>query len=109
MSNSNNSGQGRSPGPNVALPSTLTLSSFTTARLKEIQMMRKYMSESTSTKMAFQKLPKHMRRRAMSHVVKRLPRRLREIHANQMRKSGLPPKSKRPTRKHRRFVRSFTP
>lgn len=38
----------------------------------------------------------------MSHNVKRLPRKLREAHLNQMAKSGLPPKSKRPSRKHRR-------
>lgn len=43
-----------------------------------------------------------MRRRVMSHNVKRLPRRLREAHLSQMAKSGLPPKSKRPSRKHRR-------
>lgn len=38
----------------------------------------------------------------MSHNVKRLPRRLRQAHLNQLSKSGLPPKSKRPSRKHRR-------
>lgn len=43
-----------------------------------------------------------MRRRVMSHNVKRMPRRLREAHLQQMMKSGLPPKSKRPSRKYRR-------
>lgn len=38
----------------------------------------------------------------MSHNVKRLPRKLREAHLNQMAKSGLPPKNKRPSRKYRR-------
>ncbi|XP_066150642.1 ribonucleases P/MRP protein subunit POP1 [Euwallacea fornicatus] len=87
---------------NVSLPRSITLSTFTAARVKEIQAMRKSISQTFGTKMAFQKLPKHMRRRAMSHVVKRLPRRLREIHINQMKKSGIPPKSKRPSRRHRR-------
>lgn len=48
-----------------------------------------------------------MRRRIMSHNVKRLPRRLREAHLNQMIKSGLPPKIKRPSRKYRRRPRNL--
>ncbi|XP_050296525.1 ribonucleases P/MRP protein subunit POP1 [Anthonomus grandis grandis] len=88
--------------PDTVVPPSITLSNFTAARLKEIQAMRKSLSENSGTKMAFQKIPRHMRRRTMSHVVKRLPRRIREIHMNQMKKSGLPPKSKRPSRKHRR-------
>ncbi|ENN73492.1 hypothetical protein D910_12245 [Dendroctonus ponderosae] len=90
-------------GRQVSLPSAINLSTFTAARMKEIKAMRKALSENAGTKMAFQKLPKHMRRRAMSHVVKRLPRRLREIHFNQMKKSGLPPKTSKLSRKHRRF------
>ena len=43
-----------------------------------------------------------MRRRVMSHNAKRMPRRLREAHLNQMIKSGLPPKTKRSSRKYRR-------
>ncbi|KAH1021527.1 hypothetical protein HUJ04_011032 [Dendroctonus ponderosae] len=89
-------------GRQVSLPSAINLSTFTAARMKEIKAMRKALSENAGTKMAFQKLPKHMRRRAMSHVVKRLPRRLREIHFNQMKKSGLPPKTSKLSRKHRR-------
>lgn len=84
------------------LPSVLTISKFSIARGKEIQILNQELSSSTGIKLAFQKLPKHMRRRAMSHNVKRLPRRLREIHTNQMTKSGLPPKQKRPSRKYRR-------
>ncbi|KAJ8978127.1 hypothetical protein NQ317_014182 [Molorchus minor] len=66
---------------------------------KEIEILKKALSSQSGTKLAFQKLPKHMRRRAMSHNVKRLPRRLREIHMNQMKKSGLPPKQKRKYRR----------
>lgn len=43
----------------------------------------------------------------MSHNVKRLPRRLQEAHLNQMTKSGLPPKIKRPSRKYRRRPRNL--
>lgn len=43
-----------------------------------------------------------MRRRVMSHNAKRLPRNLRNGHISQMKKSGLPPKTKRPSRKYRR-------
>lgn len=59
------------------------------------------------TKLIFQKLPIHMRRRVMSHNAKRLPRRLREAHIKQMAKSGLPPKNKRPSRKYRRRPRNL--
>lgn len=54
------------------------------------------------SKLVFQKLAVHMRRRVMSHNAKRMPRQLREAHLRQMMKSGLPPKSKRPSRKYRR-------
>lgn len=43
----------------------------------------------------------------MSHNVKRLPRRLQEAHLNQMTKSGLPPKIKRPSRRYRRRPRNL--
>lgn len=52
-----------------------------------------------------------MRRRVMSHNVKRLPRRLREAHLAQMTKSAngknLPLTSKRPSRKYRRRPRNL--
>nr|CAI5839909.1 unnamed protein product [Callosobruchus analis] len=86
---------------NMRLPTSLTISKFAVARGREIQIMKNTLATSTCIKLAFQKLPKHMRRRTMSHNVKRLPRRLRIIHLSQMKKSGLPPKQKRP-RKYRR-------
>lgn len=64
----------------VELPASLDLLKFSAARSREIRMMKKALSTSSGAKLAFQKLPKHMRRRTMSHNVKRLPRRLREIH-----------------------------
>ncbi|KAL3281053.1 hypothetical protein HHI36_004277 [Cryptolaemus montrouzieri] len=93
---------------NIDLPGGLEISKFSYARSKEIEVMRKSLaSAGSSTKLAFQKLPRHMRRRAMSHNPKRLPRRLREIHLNQMKKSGIPPKLKRPSRKYRRKPRNL--
>ncbi|XP_057664631.1 ribonucleases P/MRP protein subunit POP1 [Diorhabda carinulata] len=90
------------PTENDDLPQYLTLEKIAIARCREIQVMNKNINTSSGVKLAFQKLPRHMRRRAMSHNVKRLPRRLREIHLSQRKKSGLPLKSKRPSRKYRR-------
>ncbi|VEN59559.1 unnamed protein product [Callosobruchus maculatus] len=92
---------------NMRLPTSLTMSKFAVARGREIQIMKNALATSTCVKLAFQKLPKHMRRRTMSHNVKRLPRRLRQIHLSQMKKSGLPPKQKRPSRKYRRRPRNL--
>lgn len=41
--------------------------------------MLKAVTQKSSNSLVFQTLPRHMRRRAMSHNVKRLPRRLQEI------------------------------
>lgn len=89
------------------LPSTLNLIKFSAARCKEIKEMRRYLMSQAGTKLAFQKLPKHMRRRTMSHNAKRLPRRLQKIHLNQLEKSGMPPKQNRPSRKYRRRPRNL--
>ena len=44
-----------------------------------------YFSENPkTTKLIFQKLPAHMRRRAMSHNPKRMPRALRKAHISQV-------------------------
>lgn len=89
-------------GGNQELPGSIRLLHFTAARYKEIRILKQTLASSKGTKLAFQKLPTHMRRRVMSHNVKRLPRRLREIHKNQLNKSGLGTKQKRPSRKYRR-------
>lgn len=89
------------------LPPSISLLKFTAARYNEIQSMREALKSSSSAKLVFQKLPVHMRRRAMSHNAKRLPCRLREMHLNQLKKSGLAPKQKTPSRKHRRRPRNL--
>lgn len=94
-------------GGSQDLPPSISLLKFTAARYKEIQAMRQSLKSSSSVKLAFQKLPVHMRRRAMSHNVKRLPCRLREMHLNQLKKSGQAPKLKTPSRKHRRRPRNL--
>lgn len=84
------------------LPEAVFIYKMLKSRAKEIQTLENTLAQPTGTKLVFQRLPKHMRRRTMSHKVKRLPRRLREAHLNQMKKSGLPPKQKRPSRKFKR-------
>ncbi|KAJ8878099.1 hypothetical protein PR048_022566 [Dryococelus australis] len=55
----------------------------------------------------FQRLPRHMQRRAMSHNSKRLPRRLRDAYNQQLEKCGASQKKKRPSRKFRRRPRNL--
>ena len=52
--------------------------SFAQARADELKAMVKTTASRSTGKRVFQSLPRHMRRRAMSHNVKRLPRRLRQ-------------------------------
>lgn len=49
------------------------------ARAAEVKAMLKAISTRTGSCQLFEALPRHMRRRAMSHNVKRLPRRLRDF------------------------------
>lgn len=58
---------------------------FAEARATELSSMVKALGSKGGSKRTFQLLPRHMRRRAVSHNVKRLPRRLRaqaerEVH-----------------------------
>ena len=63
---------------------------FAQARAMEMKAMLKAVDSQGGTKRVFQKLPRHMRRRAMSYNVKRLPRRLRkEAHAEVKSIAGL--------------------
>lgn len=51
---------------------------FARARAAEVKAMLKAVNKKTGSCHTFGALPKHMRRRAMSHNTKRLPTRLRE-------------------------------
>lgn len=72
-------------------------------RLSELKKLYNDINTRKSEMLIHQLLPNHIRRRAMSHNPKRLPRRYRDAHINQMKKSGLENKpKKRPSRKYRR-------
>lgn len=86
---------------------TITLQSdnpyhFAAKRFSEMSGLINVLKAPRQTKLAFQTLPKHMRRRAATQSPKRLPKRLRATHTSQFKKSGTPVKTKRPTRKFRR-------
>lgn len=88
-------------GP-VVLGTHVPTYKYAASALKELKHLISATKETTSTKLIFQSLPKHMRRRAMSHHPKRLPRKYRAAHIHQMSKSGKPQATKRPSRKYRR-------
>ncbi|KAH8824939.1 POP1-domain-containing protein [Flagelloscypha sp. PMI_526] len=68
------------------LPPTLDVERFAEARSFEINAMELAMKNagSASTSRAWQELPRHLRRRAASHDVRRVPNRLRERAAAEM-------------------------
>ncbi|XP_026667208.1 ribonucleases P/MRP protein subunit POP1 isoform X2 [Ceratina calcarata] len=94
-------------GGSEQLPPEIHIMKLVSARASEIAAMTYSIENPQQTKLVFQKLPVYMRRRVMSHNMKRLPRRLQEAHLSQMTKSGLPPKAKRPSRKYRRRPRNL--
>lgn len=88
-------------GP-VTLGTHMPTYKYAASALKELKDLINANKQCNSNKLVFQTLPKHMRRRAMSHHPKRLPRKYRAAHIHQMSKSGKPQSTKRPSRKHRR-------
>ncbi|KAM9724049.1 ribonucleases P/MRP protein subunit POP1 isoform 2-T2 [Menidia menidia] len=75
-------------GYSKEMPKYITAGAFARARAAEVSTMLKAVTKTTGSSQVFQALPRHMRRRAMSHNTKRLPRRLRDI-ANRMREKSL--------------------
>ncbi|KAG9339362.1 hypothetical protein JZ751_023755 [Albula glossodonta] len=75
------------PGYAQELPRYITASSFARARASETKAMLKAVTKTTGSCHVFGALPKHMRRRAMSHNTKRLPARLREGAQKMLEKS----------------------
>ncbi|XP_027874843.1 ribonucleases P/MRP protein subunit POP1 isoform X1 [Xiphophorus couchianus] len=75
-------------GYNTEMPNHITAGAFARARAAEVSAMLKAATKTTCSSHVFQVLPKHMRRRAMSHNTKRLPRRLRDV-ANRMKEKNL--------------------
>nr|SVE73609.1 EOG090X07PD [Daphnia atkinsoni] len=84
------------------VPADISVARFASVRAQEIVALTKMIENPQTTKLIFQKLPCHMRRRAMSHNPNRMPRVLREAHKAQMAKSGPASQPKRPRRKYRR-------
>uniref|UniRef100_A0A4W5K3B8 Pop1 N-terminal domain-containing protein n=1 Tax=Hucho hucho TaxID=62062 RepID=A0A4W5K3B8_9TELE len=65
-----------------ALPKHITASAFAKARAAEVNAMLTAITKTTGSSHVFGALPKHMRRRAMSHNTRRLPCRLRDTANN---------------------------
>ncbi|KAJ7337995.1 hypothetical protein JRQ81_010521 [Phrynocephalus forsythii] len=95
------------------IPKFVTVSPFVQARAAEIKAMLKAVTQKSSNTLVFQSLPRHMRRRAMSHNIKRLPRRLRELARMEAEKpehqKKVLPKSKcrKARRRHADLVAAF--
>ncbi|XP_029927547.1 ribonucleases P/MRP protein subunit POP1 isoform X2 [Myripristis murdjan] len=75
-------------GYSKEMPKYITGIAFARARAAEVSAMLKAVNKTTGSCHVFGALPKHMRRRAMSHNTKRLPCRLRDV-ANRMREKSL--------------------
>ncbi|KAM3873489.1 ribonucleases P/MRP protein subunit POP1 [Diretmus argenteus] len=69
------------------IPKYITGGAFARARTAEVKAMLKAVTKTTGSAHVFGELPKHMRRRSMSHNTKRLPCRLRDV-ANRMREKS---------------------
>ena len=59
-------------------PDKIQVMNFLEARSSELNSMLKALKGKGGSKRTFQKLPRHIRRRAMSHNPKRLPRKFRD-------------------------------
>lgn len=56
----------------------ISVAKFAESRAGELTALTQAVEELGGTKLAFQRLPHHMRRRAMSHDIRRVPRKLRQ-------------------------------
>ncbi|XP_071483327.1 ribonucleases P/MRP protein subunit POP1-like [Diadema antillarum] len=90
-------------------PRAINVASFATARAAEINTMMDAITSVGSARVPFQRLPRHMQRRAMSHNIKRLPRWMRAAARQQAAKDrnlkskdGGTPLQPKKSRRHRR-------
>ena len=74
----------------AAVPRTLNVPEYTAARLTEMGDFARSMQEGTSMRRVYQTVPRHMRRRAMSHNAHRLPKKLRGPALREMAKMSKP-------------------
>ncbi|XP_053343428.1 ribonucleases P/MRP protein subunit POP1 [Clarias gariepinus] len=88
-----------------SIPKYITASFFANARAAEVKAMLRAVTKTTSSSHVFGALPKHMRRRAMSHNTKRLPCRLRDMAQRTLEKSQQAGKKEQSKTKSRRARR----
>ncbi|GAA5908631.1 ribonuclease P/MRP protein subunit POP1 [Sporobolomyces salmoneus] len=97
---------GSTASGNNTLPATIEVEKFAQARAFEITAMQRAMksAKEAGTQRAFQSLPRHLRRRAASHNIRRLPLRLRERAKAEVPKDAAKPKkvSRKMLGRHRR-------
>ncbi|CAG2237627.1 POP1 [Mytilus edulis] len=100
--NSYGQNRGMKRKANVLLerPKEVGIMQYAQSRANEIEALAEEIKKNTGARKVFQSLPIHMRRRAMSHNIKRLPRRLQNIARKEYDKITSNPK--RPSRRHRR-------
>lgn len=89
-------------GGHVVVPDGENTFQYAEKRLPELASLISTIKNPTKSKLIFQTIPNHMRRRTAAQNPKRLPVRFRQGHISQMKKSGMPTKKKRPSRKYRR-------
>uniref|UniRef100_A0A672YI14 POP1 homolog, ribonuclease P/MRP subunit n=1 Tax=Sphaeramia orbicularis TaxID=375764 RepID=A0A672YI14_9TELE len=85
------------------MPKYITAGGFARARAAEVKAMLKAVTKRPASCHVFETLPKHMRRRAMSHNTKRLPRRLRLMKKKEQTRS----KSRKARRRHGNLLLEF--
>lgn len=91
-------------------PRGVNVLDFAEARAVELSSMLKAIRSKSGTKRVFQRLPRHMRRRAMSHNLKRLPRRLRPVASKEIQGSDVfeRPSSRRQRRKFKNLQKEYS-
>ncbi|XP_067619918.1 ribonucleases P/MRP protein subunit POP1-like [Eurosta solidaginis] len=82
-------------GGHVTLPTHVSTFRYAANVAQEMRQLIEEVRNPASRKLVFQTLPKHMRRRAMSHHPKRLPRKYRAAHRSQIDKVASKPKEQR--------------
>lgn len=99
-----------SGGVPAHFPTELQIGKFASARIQEVLALQQYIDQPRQGQLASQQLPRHLRRRAVSHHPNRLPRRLRDKHRQQKLKSDgqvSAKPAKRPSRRYRRRPRNL--
>eukprot|EP01119_Soliformovum_irregulare_P023635 TRINITY_DN8296_c0_g1_i1.p1 TRINITY_DN8296_c0_g1~~TRINITY_DN8296_c0_g1_i1.p1 ORF type:complete len:703 (-),score=165.05 TRINITY_DN8296_c0_g1_i1:20-2128(-) len=83
------------------IPRYLSVLEYAKRRKTELKLLISAIETKTGTRRVFQTLPKHLRRRAMSHNPRRMPRRLRDAAEREFLNSATKP----PGKKHRAHKR----